>query len=614
MQDLDKFKNEMNLSGKNVYVGHRYVPKIMGDWDNTQIYEPLSIVQYQGNSFTSRQFVPSGVELTNEEYWVSTGNYNAQIEQYRQDVVNLTNDVNNFNDDIQEVNTQLEQTKVKTDWIVNVKEFGAKGDGVTDDTHAFNLATRGYEKHTGGNSSDFNRTIIVPDGNYLIEGTVYVHKGQHLKGSGQGSSRILIPVKSDGPTTFRLGHSLVDGVEVQDTGGLPPAITNLQTQGGSVSKPVFDGEGVAGISLNNLFITGASTAINMPSGDFQGYNLTIDDGSVGIRLGGSRNVITACSFFWNNFAIISNRDTYDVIISDSNFHFDKFASIQLNNHKIKNLQITNCNFSSNAQDPTFYSTIFLNGIENLDMTISDCHFSNQNGFAIKHQNNAKNNNILINDCVFDGDKTHDSYIQGSSSKGIAVGQNKIKINGSIFKNLRGETAIVVDHVNGVVELNNCEWENLNSDYLIDYQAVGTVNARFNKGDLVTPLIKGIFTGRIGLYNNIDWWGEQVTLDDEYIINIPMFNEGDFREFSLIANTNPKSATAYRKQGKFIVGIYTDYIDGGVKTVPFVETIYKSPNSSYAPAIEVSVDYNTENKTLLIKYPSSYANLRRLEVV
>ena len=97
MQDLDKFKNEMNLSGQNVYVGHRYVPKIMGDWDSTQIYEPLSIVQYQGNSFTSRQFVPSGVELTNEEYWASTGNYNAQVEQYRQDVVNLKNDVSKLN-------------------------------------------------------------------------------------------------------------------------------------------------------------------------------------------------------------------------------------------------------------------------------------------------------------------------------------------------------------------------------------------------------------------------------------------------------------------------------------------------------------------------------------
>ena len=86
MQDLDKFKNEMNLSGKNVYVGHRYVPKIFGEWDNTQIYEPLSIVQYQGTSYTSRQYVPVGIEITNEEFWVVTGNYNAQVEQYRQEV------------------------------------------------------------------------------------------------------------------------------------------------------------------------------------------------------------------------------------------------------------------------------------------------------------------------------------------------------------------------------------------------------------------------------------------------------------------------------------------------------------------------------------------------
>ena len=103
MQDLDKFKNEMNLSGKNVYVGNRYVPKIFGDWDNTQIYEPLSIVQYQGNSFTSRQYVPSGIELTNEEYWAATGNYNAQVEQYRQDVRNLENDINNVNNEVSNV-------------------------------------------------------------------------------------------------------------------------------------------------------------------------------------------------------------------------------------------------------------------------------------------------------------------------------------------------------------------------------------------------------------------------------------------------------------------------------------------------------------------------------
>ena len=68
------------------YIGARYVPLFMGDWDNSNTYEPLSIVQYQGNSYTSRQYVPTGIEITNETYWANTGNYNAQIEAYRQEV------------------------------------------------------------------------------------------------------------------------------------------------------------------------------------------------------------------------------------------------------------------------------------------------------------------------------------------------------------------------------------------------------------------------------------------------------------------------------------------------------------------------------------------------
>lgn len=78
---------------RNVYVGHRYVPIILGEWVQAQTYEGLSIVTYQGGSYTSKQRVPVGIPITNEEYWVITGNYNAQIEQYRQDVNNLRTDL-----------------------------------------------------------------------------------------------------------------------------------------------------------------------------------------------------------------------------------------------------------------------------------------------------------------------------------------------------------------------------------------------------------------------------------------------------------------------------------------------------------------------------------------
>ena len=71
------------------YIGARYVPLFADpiEWDKTRQYEPLTIVTNNGSSYTSRQFVPTGVEITNETFWALTGNYNAQIEQYRKEVI-----------------------------------------------------------------------------------------------------------------------------------------------------------------------------------------------------------------------------------------------------------------------------------------------------------------------------------------------------------------------------------------------------------------------------------------------------------------------------------------------------------------------------------------------
>lgn len=77
------------------YVGARYVPKIMGEWNKALQYEALSVVTYLGNSFTSKVPVPANIDITNETYWVNTANYNAQVEAYRKDVSQVKNDLNN---------------------------------------------------------------------------------------------------------------------------------------------------------------------------------------------------------------------------------------------------------------------------------------------------------------------------------------------------------------------------------------------------------------------------------------------------------------------------------------------------------------------------------------
>lgn len=63
------------------------------DWDKTKTYEPLTIVYHQGNSYTSRQSVPAGVSITDTTYWALTGNYNAQIEQYRKETASKLSNV-----------------------------------------------------------------------------------------------------------------------------------------------------------------------------------------------------------------------------------------------------------------------------------------------------------------------------------------------------------------------------------------------------------------------------------------------------------------------------------------------------------------------------------------
>lgn len=70
------------------YIGARYVPVFAdpAEWVSTRTYEPLTIVTHEGNSYTSRQYVPAGIDITNTAYWVETGDYNAQVEAYRKEV------------------------------------------------------------------------------------------------------------------------------------------------------------------------------------------------------------------------------------------------------------------------------------------------------------------------------------------------------------------------------------------------------------------------------------------------------------------------------------------------------------------------------------------------
>lgn len=101
------------------YTGMRYVPVFAdpAEWSSANSYEPLEIVIHKGNSYTSKTFVPVGIEISNQEYWAITGNYNAQIEQYRQDVANVKDQISTANANISNINTQIKDINAQIDEI-----------------------------------------------------------------------------------------------------------------------------------------------------------------------------------------------------------------------------------------------------------------------------------------------------------------------------------------------------------------------------------------------------------------------------------------------------------------------------------------------------------------
>lgn len=83
------------------YIGARYVPKFYENslgtsaWEAGVIYEPLTIVTWNGNSYTSKKVVPAeiGDPSSNPSYWVATGIFNQQLADLGDRVTAVENDL-----------------------------------------------------------------------------------------------------------------------------------------------------------------------------------------------------------------------------------------------------------------------------------------------------------------------------------------------------------------------------------------------------------------------------------------------------------------------------------------------------------------------------------------
>ena len=153
------------------YVGARYVPKFASplEWAADTSYEALTIVTFNNASYTSKIQVPPtvGNPANNPKYWALTGNYNAQVELYRQETVNYNNDVQQYKSETDNVKIALDElaaSVANNKHVVTFEDYGAKGDGTTDDTQSITNAIQAAKGK--------KLTLTSAGGTYLVNGDI----------------------------------------------------------------------------------------------------------------------------------------------------------------------------------------------------------------------------------------------------------------------------------------------------------------------------------------------------------------------------------------------------------------------------------------------------------
>lgn len=200
----------------------------------------------------------------------------------------------------------------KLDEFASVKDFGATGDGVTDDTAAINRAL--YQLFSKESNTEVRRSLFFPAGVYIVSDTIKIPTYAKLYGEGKNSSIIR-------QTTAGIGFALADSlqqitVNIGAGGAAIPSFIEINdisfenTAAGNVldvtsaqnciaRRVVFKGsQNTAPSVVGSSCIEFNSTAVN------QTKNLVFEQ----------------CDFTNNNFGIVADDDMQGILFNGCYFN------------------------------------------------------------------------------------------------------------------------------------------------------------------------------------------------------------------------------------------------------------------------------------------------------
>ena len=207
------------------------------------------------------------------------------------------------------------------DQWASVKDFGAVGDGVADDTDAINRAL--YQLYCREVNPQVRRSLFFPAGVYKVNSTIIIPPFATLYGEGTDNSVISMAAGDDSALrayVARTGDSLQQtGANIGNNGAITPQYITIQNIGfntDDTAVDVFLVEDAKNCTFNNVNFIGPLTTLTLT---------TDSDNIAGVRFASSASLVCQtinfdrCTFTGLTYGFNTDEEINGITVSNSKF-------------------------------------------------------------------------------------------------------------------------------------------------------------------------------------------------------------------------------------------------------------------------------------------------------
>lgn len=208
------------------------------------------------------------------------------------------------------------------DQFATIKDFGAVGDGVTDDTEAINRAL--FQLFCRETNPQIRRSLFFPAGVYKVTQTIKIPPYATLVGEGLNNSIIQLQSGDDSALTMyvaRTADSLQQvGANIGDNGATPPqyiTISNLGFENLDQSTSVFLVQNASNCTFTNVGFEGPLTTADLTT-DADATKAVEFDSTASLVC--NQITFNGCVFGGTTWGINTDEQIKSVTISNSEFN------------------------------------------------------------------------------------------------------------------------------------------------------------------------------------------------------------------------------------------------------------------------------------------------------